>query len=147
MSPDEIIEEPVIEETTEEPEDDGLGSNSPTAVEKPTYDVKNLKEVTTMIAKLAHGVIQAREDGKWNFTDGIFFVEFLKAVPAAIGDIGMVDDEIRDLKEAEVDEIVAHVAGQLEIIEIEDSLRNWIVGCIGVAIKIVYLVQEGIEIL
>ena len=64
-----------------------------------------------------------------------------------IGEIGKVDDEIRDLNEAEVTEIVEHVAGQLGEIEMNDQLRAWIVKSIEIAIEIVEQVQEGIEIL
>lgn len=107
------------------------------------YGIKELKEVTTMVAMLGKGVADAMADGKWNFTDGMFFVDFLKAVPAAVSGIADVDDEIADLTMREIDEVIEHIAGKLGNVAITAALKDWVVNCIRTAMSIIYLVQTA----
>ena len=113
---------------------------------KVDYDVENLKEATTMIAKMGLGIVQARDDGKWSFSDALYFGDFLKAIPAAVKDFDKIDDEIKDMDAEEVEEVIAHVAGQLELFEITDDIRTWIIECMKTAVKFVQLVKQGMII-
>jgi len=112
---------------------------------KTSYGIENIKEVVTLAATLGKGVQQAMEDGKWKFTDTVYFVPALKALEPAVKDFDLIDNEVGDLSEAEVEAIAAHVQGQLEDIDMGDDLRAYIQKAIAFAKDLATFIADSVE--
>lgn len=77
--------------------------------------VGELKEVLVFVVALIQAVVESVEDGKVGLTDLLkFFKAFRKAGPAFKG-ISNVRAEIKDLSDAEKDELSKYVADELKI--------------------------------
>jgi len=58
---------------------------------------------------------KALEDGKLSFSDGVYLVDVLKHVPAAINGIGNVSAELNDLSEDEKAELMKRAKEEFEL--------------------------------
>ena len=74
-------------------------------------DIKDTKELISLIAVLAKAFKDANADGKVDATDIAVLIQVIPAIGPAIDGIGTIPDELKDLNGAEIAELVETVKG------------------------------------
>lgn len=77
--------------------------------------IENLKELSSLILRTANGVSASLKDGEVSWKDALNFKEAVFAILPAIKGISEVDDEYFDLDDAEVVELKAFIAKELQL--------------------------------
>lgn len=110
--------------------------------------VDNIKEIATVLGQIAIGIKQAKADNKWNIMDGLYFIPALQGLYGAVDGSDLIDDEVKDLDKDEVEEIRAHVYGQIDqLTELTDEVAEWIDDVIRTSVMLAYCVSKGFRIL
>lgn len=79
------------------------------------YDVKDIKEMNTFIAKVGNMASKALADGKIDSADAPLTIEPLMAAPAAFEGITNYGKQFADMSEAEALEVKEQLAADLEL--------------------------------
>ena len=97
-----------------------------TTVEVKTYDIHNTKEVMAFLFAIGKVVKEAKQnDGKINVMDAALLMKVIPYVGPAFEDIADVVPEMKDLNQAEIDELVAYITKQVgEVIGKEKLLEQ-----------------------
>ena len=69
-------------------------------------DIKNTKEIVSLVSALVQAYISAKSDGKIDLNDIAFLIGILPRLNPAIDDIKEVTGELKDLDESETKEVV-----------------------------------------
>ena len=77
--------------------------------------IKETKEMIGFIVELGNGVGKSLEDGEWNVTDFVHFMDALMMAPAAFQGMNQIPAEFGDLSEAEIKELVDYVVEEFDI--------------------------------
>lgn len=72
-------------------------------------DIKDTKELVALIAVLAKAFKEANADGKVDVTDIAQLITIIPAIGPALEGVGTIPEELKDLDEAEINELVEQV--------------------------------------
>lgn len=73
-------------------------------------DIKNTKEALVFFFKCGHVLKQAKEnDGKVNYMDAVLLMQLVPLMGPAVDEFDQIDDEFKDIDDAELAEIAVLV--------------------------------------
>ena len=104
------------------------------------YGIEDTKDVLKLVFRLVDGYSKSKEDGKFTITDAANFLGAVMVIPQAITGINNVPDEIKELNEAEMQELKDFIAEQFDIAD--DVLEALIEEIIATAIDVGKLVSK-----
>lgn len=104
------------------------------------FAVKETKELCLLAAKLVNAADKSLADGKISLFDAAHFLSPLKAANAAIQGIKEVPSELKDLSEAEAQELKEAIAGELDLSN--DDAEVIVEQVIGVGLQLAAAVQN-----
>ena len=106
--------------------------------------VKDLKELVLFVCKLANGFVKSMQDGKFNLLELVNFVPAVTALPAAIDNIDEVPAQLKDMDDAEREEIIQAVKDELDF-EDED-IEEFVEDAFAVVLPLLYLILRAKDV-
>ena len=104
------------------------------------YGIENIKEVITFVVALVKAIKRVLEDGKINGADVIrLFGAFLKAPKAIIG-FKLVFEEIKDISEAERQELIIFITSDLGLTV--ESADKWLSHLLTTGLKLHHMAVD-----
>jgi len=102
--------------------------------------IKETKELIKFASDLGEGIGKSLEDNKWTIGDIYNFVPAAQSAFAGIGGVDQVLEELKDLDEAEKEELKDYVVEEFDIPQ--DEAEEYVEKAISIALDIWFFVKK-----
>ena len=107
------------------------------------HGIKETKEALDLVFSIANGIGRSLEDGKFSYSDLVYFFAAMQAAPSAMDGADKIAAELKDLDRAEIEELRRFAIAKFDIPQ--DEVEARIEKGLNTAIGLIQTVQDFIK--